>query len=199
MKNNQLFNSSLIFFAIIFGALIFSIVTNKIKGYKINNHDALSQIKDIDDLSLNYLQLQIALNEENGLTFVDLRNTDKFQSGHLNNAVNIPLSNLIDKKNLNFFKKNNVILYSDTENESALALLLLKSLGISNIKYLTGSYEIFSENQNNSAYNFYSDEKAKWNYSALMGQNQGASESQEVHEASIPQPSEISKAAKGGC
>jgi len=201
MKNNQLLNGSLIFFLFIICALIFSKITHKVKGYGASNTSVLMDINQKKYL-MNYLELSEVLSKENkGFLFIDLRIPETFKIQHLKDAVNIPFSKLFEKENINEIHRSNKIkvVYADSQDKSALALLMLKSLGVDNVRMLPGNYDIMYNNvisKTNPSYYFYSDEKAGWDYKRQMG---GVTAKAEQNSAKIPQQIEIKPAVKGGC
>ena len=201
MKNNQLRNGSLIFFLIIIGSLIFSAITHKIKGYKENNLTILKQVKD-KDLLMSYLELTEVLSKgKEDFLFIDLRTPEFFNKGHIKNAVNIPFDKLNVKDNIKLIRnhKSKKVVYADSQNKSALALLMLRSSGIDSIRLLPGSYDVINNNiitKTNPSFYFYNDEKARWDYKRQMG---GSTAKAEQSAAKIPQQMEIKTPVKGGC
>lgn len=62
---------------------------------------------------------------------INLGSGGKFDSIMIKNSINIPVENLLDKKNLTIFKesKDEIILYSTDESVSAKAWVILNQLG----------------------------------------------------------------------
>ena len=107
---------------------------------------------DIQDSSgaISYQELQSVL--AGNLTdaqLIDLRPEQIYKKSHLNLALNIPLTKLLDRK----FKKTLLTsektfwLYSKTPAEAHAAWMILKSIGLSNVKYLTWGYEEIQKGQ----------------------------------------------------
>lgn len=65
--------------------------------------------------------------KENNYIIVDVRTKEEFASGHVVNAINIPLDDL---KNATFDKTKTIIVYCKSGRRSALAYDKLTSLGI---------------------------------------------------------------------
>jgi len=68
-------------------------------------------------------------------------------------------------------QKGGILLYADSQNEAAVSMLMLNSLGIDNVKILAGSYEVFNKylvEDNNPKYYFYNEEKVNWSYSNFI-------------------------------
>jgi len=65
---------------------------------------------------------------------VDVRESDEFNQEHIDGAVSVPLSDLVNKSNeLLKDKDQNLLLYCRSGRRSALAASLLSSLGYSRI------------------------------------------------------------------
>lgn len=83
--------------------------------------------------------------KKSGMVMVDLRNPVQFAKGHLGDAVNIPVSDILNKDNMTFFKQMEkesmtVILYGENQRQANGPWILLKQLGLTNIKVLLGGY-----------------------------------------------------------
>ncbi|MEA1898066.1 MAG: rhodanese-like domain-containing protein [Bacteroidota bacterium] len=93
--------------------------------------------------------------EENNLSFVfvDIRNPYEYIKGHVANAINIPLTELLSKETLKTFDryvrdKITIVIYANTQTEANGSWMLLKQLGYSDIKVLLGGYEYYSKELN---------------------------------------------------
>jgi len=100
---------------------------------------------------------------------IDVRSSFDFSKGHIDKAINIPLSQLLDKSSIDLIKnsslQNPAILYGKSPEEANAAFMLLYQLGNPDIKVL-------------SVVTFYDDRqfhvknieigKAKVNYAATM-------------------------------
>ncbi|RLD36577.1 MAG: hypothetical protein DRI73_00455, partial [Bacteroidetes bacterium] len=72
-----------------------------------------------------------------------------FIKGHVENALNIPLTQLITKNTLNTFDKYAkesvcMVLYGNNQMEANGPWMVLKQLGYSNVKVLLGGYDYYS-------------------------------------------------------
>jgi len=200
MRNNQLFNGSLIFFLFLMGALIFSNINHRIKAYKKSNYDVLFEMQSNSTVMDYAAFINLLAQEEKNYKLIDLRNSMLYDTLHLEGALNMPFEMLLEKENLSFFKKNKdlKIIYADTESKSALVCMMLLSSGVENIKYLPGNFDIIYNNvvvKDNPSFYTYSDDKAKWDYKRQMGGNNTEKE----NSPSIPQQIEIKPTVKGGC
>ena len=81
--------------------------------------------------------------------FIDIRTRYDFIKGHVENALNIPLTQLITEITLNTFDKYEnesvcMILYGNNQTEANGPWMILKQLGYSNVKVLLGGYDCYS-------------------------------------------------------
>jgi len=77
---------------------------------------------------------------QQGALVVDVRSPEEFKSGHLSEAVNIPLNELADSVPRTIADKNQVLLlHCLSGTRSGIAKRLLKKLGYPNV-YNLGSY-----------------------------------------------------------
>ncbi|MDP3352471.1 MAG: rhodanese-like domain-containing protein, partial [Flavobacteriaceae bacterium] len=77
----------------------------------------------------------------NQYVFVDLRNQSDFENGHLNNALHVFASQILEKEPLKLFRKiekdgKTIVLYSSSPLETNSSWYLLTKLGFENIKIL---------------------------------------------------------------
>lgn len=78
---------------------------------------------------------------EQGAMIVDVRTPQEFADGHLDNAVNFPLSEL-DKHFANVDKDTQIVLYCRSDNRSAQAYQYLQSQGFTNLHNAGGLVEM---------------------------------------------------------
>jgi rhodanese-related sulfurtransferase len=77
--------------------------------------------------------------------FVDVRGKYEYERGHIENAINIPLSDLLDEENKalyeNWLKDSiTVVLYGNDELEANAPWMLMYQLGYTNMRVLLGGY-----------------------------------------------------------
>lgn len=75
---------------------------------------------------------------------IDVRTKEEYESGHIENAINIPYDN-INNKTINNSKDTNIIVYCKSGNRSKIAANTLIKLGYKNI-YDLGSINNWNEN-----------------------------------------------------
>jgi rhodanese-related sulfurtransferase len=72
-----------------------------------------------------------------GTELIDIRNQYEYEKGHLEGAINIPVTDLLTDESINVFKtKDNIVLYGNTPNDAVTPLILLRQLGYNNVKVL---------------------------------------------------------------
>jgi len=76
---------------------------------------------------------------ENGAVIVDVREPGEFRHGHLNNAINIPLSQLRDRVS-EIPRDVPVYVHCRSSARSYNAYMALKGLGYTNVKNIQGSF-----------------------------------------------------------
>ncbi|MCD6200575.1 MAG: hypothetical protein J7K46_02070 [Bacteroidales bacterium] len=79
------------------------------------------------------------------LVLVDLRPPKDYIIGHIDDAVNIPLPDLLEKKYVSFLhqKDKEVVLYADDEVKACAPWMLLKQLGYQHVKVMLGGYNYY--------------------------------------------------------
>ncbi len=82
---------------------------------------------------------------EDSFTLVDLRTPMDYVNGHIDDAVNIPLPDLLEKGNQKFLKNQGktIVLYADDEVKGCAPWMLLKQLGYKNVKVMLGGYNYY--------------------------------------------------------
>ena len=89
---------------------------------------------------------------------VDVRTTEEYESGHIQNAVNFDFySESFQKEILSLDKSSSIILYCRTQNRSTKTANYLKENGYKEITVLEGGITSWVKNGNDLVYNF-SDE-----------------------------------------
>lgn len=83
-------------------------------------------------------QVTQMINRDNAVV-IDIRPQEQFNSGHIINALNIPKADFDNPiKKLEKHKKNPVILYCQTGNDSSKVSRLLKQSGFEQVSFLKG-------------------------------------------------------------
>ncbi len=128
---------------------------------------------------------------------IDLRSKTDFEKGHLTNAVNIPIDELIKEKSFSGFnnEKQNILYSSDYSNASNI-VFYLKQIGIQNVKYLQADFVdaksyIEGSNKNLKSLN---KEFPKYNYNKFFNQAVKKSQPKMI----VPAAKKV-KRVSGGC
>ena len=123
--------------------------------YTLSPDQCLELLSD----SSNYVspaRALILLASNDGKTvFIDVRNSIAFSKSHVKDARNIPARELFDKGNLSFLKETEkagqtVLIYSDTPQQANGPWMMLRQTGFKNIMLLNGSFNQFSNSENDS-------------------------------------------------
>jgi NADPH-dependent 2,4-dienoyl-CoA reductase/sulfur reductase-like enzyme/rhodanese-related sulfurtransferase len=92
---------------------------------------------EFESIDIEELIKKIAAGEE--MTILDVRTKREYESGHIENALNIPIDALRD--NIKSLDKNSIIIvHCRTSYRSYLAYRILKNAGFTDVKNLNGSY-----------------------------------------------------------
>jgi len=99
---------------------------------------------------MNEPQMQISISDLAGKQIIDVRPADLFAQGHSENAINIPVHNLLDDESLELFdrlQKNGqtVVLCGSDELQAIAPCLLLQQMGYTNLKTLKGRFVATNE------------------------------------------------------
>ena len=89
--------------------------------------------EDVNGIIENYENLE-------NVYIIDVREEDEFESGHLINSYNIPLSRLDDIENENISKDSKIIIYCRSGNRSKTAQERLNSMGYTNVYDMGGIF-----------------------------------------------------------
>lgn len=117
-------------------------------SYQISATKMAENITDLENEAIPNTSLETLAYGEKGIVMVDVRNSDKFNKGHLGEAVNIPVSDILTSENISFLKQMEqdsmtVILYGANQREANGPWMLLKQIGFNNIKILLGGFSYF--------------------------------------------------------
>ncbi|QTS83980.1 HesA/MoeB/ThiF family protein [Coxiella endosymbiont of Amblyomma nuttalli] len=97
-----------------------------------------TEIKTIDPTSLKLFE---------NVLFIDVRELEEWRKGHINNAINLPLSHLPYAANqLKQEDKNKIIIvYCQRGNRSQIAIPLLQQIGFKEIYHLAGGLDNWTQ------------------------------------------------------
>jgi rhodanese-related sulfurtransferase len=194
MRNNQLFNGSLIFFLLIIGALTLGFITNKTKSWKVSSSEVQTKINAEDFVIEFYDFNKLLKSQGDNLLIVDMRSPENFKKSHIKNAINHTVETAFEKKLLKELRKSEkqIIICAESQSEASLYLMMFSSMGIENIKVLAGNPEMYIHwsKTKEPSLNYFNEEKMRWNYRNLIKQD-------EAGPATDVKP--MMNRAKGGC
>lgn len=120
-------------------------------------------------------EVRLLLEEKNtGYVFVDLRSEDVFERGTLPGAINIPVSDILKPENIEFYKTLSgesvqMILFSKDQQAANGPWMLLRQIGIENVKVLMGGYDyLIGDLSNPTDTSQYLPEEPILNYAEFM-------------------------------
>ena len=120
--------------------------------YKISTIDLVNEMFNPNNEITPEEAVKLVDDDQTSTVFVDLRNPYLYTRGFIGQAINIPVSDILDNESIAFFHQMQndsilVVLYSSNQLEANGQWMLLKQLGFNNLKVLLGGYDYFV-NQN---------------------------------------------------
>ena len=92
--------------------------------------------------------------QDTDYTLIDVRTTEEYESGHIQNALNFDFySESFQKDILTLEKNSQIILYCRTQNRSTKTADFLKGNGYREIKVIEGGITSWVKNGNDLVYN----------------------------------------------
>ncbi len=89
---------------------------------------------------------QLASIDNSNILFVDVRDTERYQAGHIPGAMNIEWRQILERRD-EIPGDRPVVLYCDTGLASSRSYLILRLAGRENLKVLRGGYLMWKERQ----------------------------------------------------
>ncbi|MBS1947418.1 MAG: MBL fold metallo-hydrolase [Bacteroidetes bacterium] len=124
---------------------------DKIKGYLDGGLDAWKEAGNALDMIIDIEadELAMDLQFDKNLVVVDVRRETEFADGHIQGAVNIPLSEMNDPAAMaNFEDTQNLYLHCGSGYRSIIAASLFKRQGIHNLRNISGGWNSIKEQKN---------------------------------------------------
>ncbi len=192
--------------------IILGIISVKKPGlyYEMTTEQALENALSYMDEVFPEDLVYIVENSTPGYQLVDVRTPYDFLKGHIATAVNIPSNILLEEDNLDFLRgldKDSVIivLYGNNQSQANCPWMLLRQLGLENVKVLLGGYDYFHASITDP-YGIedlpsYLVEDAKYDFNELIQSNVASEFSPDVSapEVVIPKRKTKKAAVEGGC
>jgi glyoxylase-like metal-dependent hydrolase (beta-lactamase superfamily II)/rhodanese-related sulfurtransferase len=122
----------------------------KIKGYLDGGYEAWLKAEGERDMIIEIEpdELMMDIPFDDNLIIIDVRKPTEFEEGHLKNAVNVPLNDFMDPASMaNFEENQNIYVHCQSGYRSVIALSLLKSQGIHNVRNVAGGWNKIKEQE----------------------------------------------------
>ncbi len=117
-----------------------------LKGGFESWHNAGEPIDIIIDVEADELMMDIPFDPN--LQVVDVRKESEFEEGHLANALNLPLQDMIDIAEIAQFEENqNLYVHCAGGYRSVIATSLMKSQGIHNVRNVLGGWNAIKQQE----------------------------------------------------
>lgn len=123
----------------------------KVCGYLEGGYEAWTNAGEQIDLIIDVEPDELAMDIEfdTNLVVLDVRKETEYDNGHLKEAINIPLENLIDPGTMADFDDNhNIYVHCGGGYRSVIGCSLLKKQGIHNIRNVNGGWDAITELKN---------------------------------------------------
>ena len=192
------------------GMIIAAVPENKTKPYKLTADELLLEVKEGTQFISPDEVVHMIVSKDPSLQIIDVRSADEFDKFSLPNAINIPLSDILNsdwEDYINQDVKLNVF-YSNGTTDANQAWMITRQLGFENNYVLQGGLNYWAEsiiNPEAPAESSPNDEIAKYNFrkgagAALGGASLEATSSTPVKSTKPPIKKRKKKTAvQGGC
>ncbi|MEO9004299.1 MAG: rhodanese-like domain-containing protein [Ginsengibacter sp.] len=123
----------------------------KIEGFLEGGFKAWDEAGEKIDLIIDIEADELAMDIpfDPNLTVIDVRRYDEFAEGHLQNAINLPLEEMVDIAQIADFEENqNIYIHSGSGYRSVIAASLLKRHGFHNLRNVAGGWMEIKKQKN---------------------------------------------------
>jgi glyoxylase-like metal-dependent hydrolase (beta-lactamase superfamily II)/rhodanese-related sulfurtransferase len=124
---------------------------DKVAGYLSGGYQGWLDAGEQQDLIIDVEpdELLMDIPYDDNLVVLDVRRETEFADGHLKDAVNIPLNDLVDPGSMaNLEENQNIYVHCGGGYRSVIASSLLKREGFHNIRNVTGGWDKIKEQEN---------------------------------------------------
>ncbi len=178
--------------------------------YKLNPADLVESIMMKDGELTPGKAVYYAEESNPDFVFIDIRNQYEFIKGHIPNAINIPLTELLSKATLKQFDKYSedsvtIVIYGNSQTDANAPWMILKQLAYPDVKILLGGFDYYSkdhaETGDTAGMPEYYVEIPKYDYAAIAAEtSSGDVTGQDVKaEPVLPVRKKKKTVASGGC
>ncbi len=189
-------------------ALLVSCSVDDSQSYVLNPEETLQVVLKDQDIIAPEELADIILMGSGNYQLIDLRTPHEFLVGHAEGAINLPAKNLLKEENLARLNQDGrtPLLYGNNSEQVYSYYILLKQLGIKNIKIAFGGYDFIKNNildsygvRSGSYYN----ERARYDYAKVVSEIAGSGAAP-ASTSSAPKPKKKvikrkKKEVAGGC
>lgn len=123
---------------------------DKVQGYLDGGYEAWKNAGEKIDIIINVEadELMMDIPHDNNLVVVDVRRPTEFGDGHLKDALNLPLNDMIDPATMaNLEEEQNLYVHCAGGYRSVIASSLLKRQGIHNLRNVLGGWSKIKEQE----------------------------------------------------
>jgi len=116
---------------------------DKVQGYLAGGYDAWRDAGETTDLVIDVEadELMMDIPHDKNLVVLDVRRPTEYADGHLKDALNLPLNDMIDPATMaNFEEDQNLYVHCAGGYRSVIAASLLKRQGIHNLRNVLGGW-----------------------------------------------------------
>lgn len=124
---------------------------SKILGYLDQGYDTWKNAGEEIDMIINIEpdELLMDIPHDKNLIVLDVRKPAEFADGHLKNAINIPLNDMMDPASISDFnEQQNIYVHCAAGYRSAIAASILKRQGIHNLRNVPGGWAMIKQQEN---------------------------------------------------
>jgi len=146
IRTNRLFLAALLFLIVII-AILLSLRVPTVT-YRVNPDKVSAMLAESGNQMSPLSLFGLLSKNPTGIVVVDIRSSDEYSKGHIENALNIPVKELLQNRSVTFFQElekssTPAILYGNDQLQANGPWLLLQQLGIENVKVLQGGYAFY--------------------------------------------------------
>jgi rhodanese-related sulfurtransferase len=123
---------------------------DKVQGYLAGGFDAWKKADEEVDVIIDVEpdELMMDIPHDQNLVVVDVRRPTEYADGHIKDAVNLPLNDLIDPLSMaNIEEDQNLYVHCQGGYRSVIAASLLKRQGIHNLRNVVGGWNKIKEQE----------------------------------------------------
>ncbi len=132
---------------IILGMIIAFVPENTTKPYKLTASQLLEEVQYGTEMVTPDELADWLINQDPSIQLIDIRTPNEFEQFHLDNAMNIPLSQLLDEEWIDYLDQGIMmnIFYSNGTTLSHEAWMITRQLGYENNYVLQGGLNYWTE------------------------------------------------------